>query len=275
MKVFFKNASLIFQKKEENAITKRIKESLSRFDNSSRQMTYVENFIDELENAGILQHVSHLYMPWLSADADEAFTNMINGAKCTNYSKWSVSNGKAIVSADASTSDVYGVTLPAPAPTINFYGIIRDNKSTDLETVTTICGLYGDNIGIGAFRYKNTSWIGNGITQNQENKGYRPSDLSTLETLVFEIGALSALQNDVNTKINGKQVLVSGSYNYSESLGNTIANVVPSSANENNQSSAFRTIILIGDGSKLTEIQRASFMSSLSNLQYNLTQLEK
>ena len=53
MKVGFKNASLIFQKKKENAITKRIKESLSRFDNSSRQMTYVENFIDALENAGI------------------------------------------------------------------------------------------------------------------------------------------------------------------------------------------------------------------------------
>lgn len=274
MKVFFKNTSLIFQKKEENAIIKRIKESLSRFDNSSKQMTYVENFIYELENAGILQHISHLYMPWLSANADEAFTNMINGAKCTNYSKWSVSNGKLMISEDATTEDVYGVNLPTSAPTVNFYGIIRDNKSTNLETVTTICGLYGDKIGIGAFRYKNTSWIGNGITQNQENKGYKPSNLSTLETLVFEIGALKALQNDVNTKINGKQVLVSGSYNYSESLGNIITKIVPSSASVKAQASAFRSIILIGDGSKLTESQRVSFMYSLNSLQYNLTQLE-
>lgn len=258
------NVGKIVIPKNYDELTKRIFYKCRRFPLGSAQSDVVDNFVKVLKTNGLHEHLSVLVFPWLSSTNEEAFYNFADNTTFDFGSNFVTNNGRT----NPTTEGKY-VSLSHGIPTCNFFGLIRQYYPG-----TAYIGnpyFYGTGVQVG-FVSATGSLIAKGFGQFNAGNGYREQEPNNEYALV-EIASLSNLESDTETKVNGKQVILSGNWDKStEPFGDTITKYAPNFFTYSEGQP--RTIAFAGDGTKLTSNQRSVLISAMEALKSGLAELE-
>lgn len=248
-----------------NAFTKKIFSVCTRYSLYSEQAFLIDDFINYLDNEGLLEHLSFFMAPWLASDINEATYNIVADTQLLRGDNVTFDNGvlKALN---------------------NNYVIIGDDVVPAINFICTIGSkVFSNNA---AFSYLSTNELKLALismtaksttifpTFNTSVAGYKTSlDMDNYAYRLWNIKGLSDLDTN-GTTVNGGSVIADTSYDKSNEpliSPKGFNKFKPGGTTAMNNT---KIICFAGDGATLTDAQVISMNTALVTLQMGLAALE-
>jgi hypothetical protein len=245
------NIGQIVIPKELHTLTKKILATCKRFSESDAQVVALDNFINAMDDAGVLEHLGGFMLPWFSSTVEQAAYDFISETQFT-------------------IPDGQNLSMPSP-------GLVTGTNSPHYAKIATSQNMFGTFVGFLKQIESADSPILKGTklsiqpvfdkicvqkTTNFTVNGYQ-STANRAKYFLFEYGSKSALEQSATTLVNGQglQIRDNGTYDASvEPLGETITDICPGGY----ASTTSRYILFWGDGTMLTSTQRTALLTAMN-----------
>lgn len=244
----------------ENPFTRKIFEAYTRFSDADPQYELVNTFVNTLDEIGVLQHIGFFTAPWLAADINEAFYELINEEQLPTTGMSYTQGGYV----DPSSTHNY-VTLTNTVPTVNFFAVIRTQK----KALSPWIG--GSNVNIVFMESFDQPCISRMNNNTQGQYGYTvDTDHAASE---LDGGIVINVKSNKNHNTDG-----SSFNNISLTAGANAKSQEPNAAELSKYAPSYsgnaKYILMAGDGTNLTSEQITAFVSALNTLRTGLLALE-
>ena len=244
---------------ELHEFTKKILTKCTAFAMDSQQAHAINDFIIDIDNAGVLEHLGFLMCPWLASTKAEAMYDIVNDYQYDNDNYTFDAAAHTLVD----TAYRHYTNYNTPLQTKNFFGLIKNTSGQSHLSV------YGNEalVQFGA-------WLTLGISTS--GPGYQVRDASeegvnNSRIYLMNVKGLSNLDsNGSNGYLNGVSSVVDivGNYDKSgEPLNSTLVKFSP-------WKYAIQYIFFAGDGTNLTDEQVTAVSSAMKILSDTLVGLQ-
>lgn len=248
-----------------NAFTKKIFSVCTRYSLYSEQAFLIDDFINYLDNEGLLEHLSFFMAPWLASDINEATYNIAAGTQLQHGENVTFNDG--VIKALNANYVIIGDDV---VPAINFICTIG-SKVFSYNAAISYLSNNEINLALISMTANNTTIF---PTFNTSVAGYKTSlDMDNYAYRLWNIKGLSDLDTN-GTTVNGGSVIADTSYDKSnEPLRSPhgFNKLKPGGTTAMNNT---KIICFAGDGTTLTDAQVISMNSALATLQAGLAALE-